>query len=92
MIGAKQIEFIKEDLDRANMNKENNIQQNKINYKFKFLYAVGIFFIVAGHYRNASINVLFDWFLPKGSNIPLFMFCSGYFYKSSSINNIRKLQ
>lgn len=60
------------------------------NIQFKILYALGIFFIVAGHYFNGGVNIFFDWFKPYAFHIGLFVFCSGYFYKKENEESIGK--
>lgn len=54
-----------------------------IDYRFKILYAVGIIMVVAGHCQGGGFSLLTDWFPYSGLHVPLFIFCSGYFYKSS---------
>ena len=55
-----------------------------VNIQFKILYALGIFFIVCGHYFNGGVDILFNWFKPYSFHIGLFVFCSGYFYLPES--------
>lgn len=55
--------------------------QKKIDYRFKILYAVGIFMVVSGHCEGGSISLLYNWFPSGGLHLALFAFCSGYFYK-----------
>ncbi len=54
------------------------------NYQFKLLYALGIVLIVAGHCNAGGIDLFFDWFPYGAFHVALFIFCSGYFYKSSN--------
>lgn len=56
----------------------------KIDYRFKILYAVGMLMVVCGHAGGGGISIMNDWFPYEGLHLALFMFCSGYFYKSSS--------
>lgn len=61
----------------------------KTNYEFKFLYAVGIIFIVAGHCSNdGGVSLFYDLFSPCSFHLGLFAFCSGYFYNKSNESNI----
>ena len=62
----------------------NNNSDTKIDYRFKILYALGIFFVVSGHCQNGGISILYDWFPPYAFHLALFTFCSGYFYKSDN--------
>ena len=59
------------------------------NYTFVFLYAIGSILIVASHCGNGGINLFFDIFPPYAFHLGLFMFCSGYFYKSKNEDNFR---
>ncbi len=51
-----------------------------INYQFKILYCFGILFIVAGHCGEPGISLAYEWFPLYAFHVPLWMFCSGYFY------------
>ena len=53
------------------------------NYTFKLLYIVAIIFVVAGHCENGGISILYEWFSPAAFHLAVFMFASGYFYKTS---------
>lgn len=56
----------------------------KTNYQFKILYAIGIIFVVAGH---AGANDMIFWnelIHCAGFYMGMFVFCSGYFYKSEN--------
>lgn len=55
----------------------------KIDYRFKILYAIGMVIIVAGHCWNGGISLFYEWFPPYAFHLPLFAFASGYFYKNS---------
>lgn len=55
--------------------------------RFSFLYTIGIISVVVGH-SGEGVSLFYDWFTPYSFHLPLFMFCSGYLYKSSSIDNI----
>lgn len=61
-----------------------------IDYRFKILYALGIIFVVAGHCKYGGVSLLYEWFPPYAFHLGLFVFASGYFYKSSVENEIGK--
>lgn len=68
------------------------MKNEKINYQFKILSALGIIFVICGHYGSNifSIGNLFPY---DTFHMPLFIFISGYFYKElnhSSISNVIK--
>lgn len=64
-------------------------EKDNTNYAFKFLYAIGIILIVAGHCNNGGISLFYDWFMPYAFHLALFMFSSGYFYKDKYEYNIK---
>lgn len=66
------------------------MQVNKIDYRFKILYAVGIIMVCCGHAQGGGISIIRDWFPYGGFHLALFIFCSGYFYKSVSEDHIGK--
>ena len=53
----------------------------KINYQFLILQAIGIILVVLGH--KGGISLATDWFAPYSFHILLFIFISGYFYKTN---------
>ena len=61
-----------------------------VDYRFKILYAIGMIMVVASHASGGGITALSDWFPYHGVHLALFMFCSGYFYKSSAEDNVSK--
>lgn len=62
-----------------------------INYQFKILYAIGIYLVVANHCGgHGGISVFYEFFPAYAFHIGLFIFCSGYFYKEKSEQNIGK--
>lgn len=65
-------------------------EKKSINYDFKFLYAIGMILVVAGHCSNGGVSIFYDWFTPYAFHLPLFIFASGYFYKKNDINNCTK--
>ena len=54
-----------------------------IDYRFKLLYAVAMIMVVCDHAWGGGITFIREWFPYGGMHIALFVFCSGYFYKSS---------
>lgn len=64
--------------------------EKKVDYRFKILYAVGIIVVVAYHCYGGATNLFKDWFPYEVYPLPLFAFCSGYFYKSRAEENLPK--
>lgn len=63
--------------------------ENKINYQFKVLYALGIIFVVIGHIANNNVHLFLNNIFPVvGSHLDLFVFASGYFYKKEVENSL----
>lgn len=60
------------------------------DYRFKLMYALAMFMVVCGHCEGGGISLISDWFPYGGVHLPIFMFCSGYFYKSSSEDSMGK--
>ncbi len=58
-----------------------------IDYRFKFLYVIGMILVVAGHCEGGGIDLFYDWFTPYSFHLALFMFASGYFYKKANEDN-----
>lgn len=65
-------------------------KDENINYQFKILYALGIFFVVVGHLQSYAFSVFYEFFPPYGFHMGLFVFCSGYFYKESAEKDIER--
>ena len=62
---------------------------DKTDYRFKILYAIGMIMVVAGHCtEGGGINILANWFPYYGFHLGLFLFASGYFYKEKSEQHI----
>ena len=61
-----------------------NVTKNSKNPIFIFLYAIGTILIVNGHCGDNGLNLLFNVFNFRSFHLGLFMFCSGYFYKSKN--------
>lgn len=60
----------------------------KVNYQFKILYAFGILFVIMGHSTDAGFGLFTEWFALYSFHLGLFVFCSGYFYKDTSHQNM----
>ncbi len=62
--------------------------RQKYNYTFGVLSALGILFVVAGHLGSdiLTVNNLYPYY---SFHMGLFMFISGYFYKSKNENSIK---
>ncbi len=60
------------------------MEEKKIDYRFKILYAIGIIMVCCGHTNGGGISLLNKWIPNGGMHLPLFVFSSGYFYKCSS--------
>lgn len=60
----------------------------KIDYRFKLLYAIGIIMVVSEHCDGGSISLFRTWFPYNGVHLALFVFCSGYFYKSKAESDV----
>lgn len=68
------------------MTESNNVETT--NHEFKVLYMLGMIFVMCGHFGTDILTVggifQYDTF-----HIPMFIFASGYFYKSKYASNIR---
>ena len=56
----------------------------KTDTRFKLLYALGMIIVVSGHAEGGGVSLFYDWFPPYAFHMGLFAFCSGYFYKDAS--------
>lgn len=63
------------------------VKRPMIDYRFKFLYALGIIVVVAGHCGNGGLSIGYEFLPPYAYHLQLFMFCAGYFYKPEVENN-----
>ena len=70
------------------MRKKQEVKPKATDYRFKILYCIGMIMIVAGHCDGGGINLLSDWFPYYGFHLGLFLFASGYFYKTKYENHI----
>lgn len=59
------------------------------DYRFKILYAMGMVMVVCGH-TYGGISIISDWLPYGGMHLALFVFGSGYFYKSKSEESVMK--
>lgn len=57
---------------------------DNIDYRFKIMYALGMIFIVSGHCGGGGLSLAYEFLAVYGFHLALFMFCSGYFYKTVS--------
>ena len=62
----------------------NGASADKVNYRFRILYALAIIFVVAGHCSGGGISFFYEWFPVYGFQVGLFVFCSGYFYHTGA--------
>ncbi|MBQ9685084.1 MAG: acyltransferase family protein [Oscillospiraceae bacterium] len=58
--------------------------ERAVDYRFKFLYAIGMIIVVCCHSDGGGLNLFYDWFSPYAYVLALFVFCSGYFYRDGS--------
>lgn len=61
-----------------------------VNLQFKLLSAIGIIIIVSRHYYHGWMELAYNWFPPYSYNLALFVFISGYFYKTDYEENVGK--
>ena len=73
-------------------NSYKKIYLQKIDYRFKLLYAIGMISVICNHCMGtASLEFnLQGWFNYRSFHMPLFMFAAGYFFKESNVNNTKK--
>lgn len=64
-------------------------KEKNINYSFKLLYAICIFFVACGHCYGGGVNILIDWFPLYSFHLAAFMFASGYFYNPQDVHNMK---
>ena len=76
------------------MNKGRNLRSvntdGGVNLQFKLLSAIGIIIIVSGHCYHGGMELAYNWFPPYSYHLALFVFISGYFYKTDYEENIGK--
>lgn len=58
-----------------------------VNLQFKLLSAIGIIIIVSGHCYHGGMELAYNWFPPYSYHLALFVFISGYFYKTDYEEN-----
>lgn len=63
---------------------------NKIDYRFKFLYFIGIISIIISHCGSGGIDLLYNWFPFNSFFLALFAFTSGYFFHESKTEHTAK--
>lgn len=59
-----------------------------MNYQFLILQAIGIILVVTGH--RGGISFFDDWFPMYSFHMPMFVFISGYFYKTYSEQKVKE--
>lgn len=65
-------------------------EKKQIDYRIRFLYAIGIYLVLAGHCSgNGGLSLFYDWFPPYAFHMGLFVFCSGYLYKDTYLSNLK---
>lgn len=62
----------------------------KIDYRFKFLYLIGILSIIISHCGSGGIDLLYNWFPFNSFFLALFAFTSGYFFRESQTEHTAK--
>lgn len=63
---------------------------NKIDYRFKFLYFIGIISTIISHCGSGDIDLLYNWFPFNSFFLALFVFTSGYFFRESRTEHTLK--
>lgn len=63
---------------------------NKIDYRFKFLYFIGIISIIISHCGQGGIDLLYNWFPFNSFFLALFAFTSGYFFRENQTEHTTK--
>lgn len=67
-----------------------NSSAKPVNIEFRLLTALGIIFVICGHYGIGSLTL--DWLYPYDCfHIPMFMFISGYFFSQKAIESIESV-
>lgn len=56
---------------------------------FRMLYVIGILFVVTSHASGGGIQLFNNIFQENAFHMPLFLFASGYFYKSNNESNVK---
>lgn len=76
------------------MKKDRNLRSvntdGGVNLQYKLLSAIGIIIIVSGHCYHGGMELAYNWFPPYSYNLALFVFISGYFYKTDYEENVGK--
>ncbi len=63
---------------------------DKIDYRFKFLYLIGILSIIISHCGSGGIDLLYNWFPFNSFFLALFAFTSGYFFREIQTEHTAK--
>lgn len=59
----------------------------KINYEFLLLQSIGIILVVLGH--KGGLSLFSEWFPIYSFHMPLFIFISGYFYRTNNEEDLK---
>lgn len=76
----------------SKLNKNPNvIKINKVDYRFKIIYFINMFCVIASHcHGTCSIELnIQGWFDYRSFHMPLFMFAAGYFFKHENVRHIK---
>jgi fucose 4-O-acetylase-like acetyltransferase len=76
-------EFISMNFEAKNSEKN----KFKVDYRFKIIYTIGIISVIASHLKgkgSIELNIQ-GWFPYRSFHMPLFMFSSGYFFKTKNV-------
>lgn len=63
---------------------------DKTDYRFKFLYLIGILSIIISHCGSGGIDLLYSWFPFNSFFLALFAFTSGYFFREEKTEHTAK--
>ena len=69
----------------------NEKDEFKPDYRFKIIYAIAMFCVLASHLQgkgSLELNIQ-DWFPYRSFHMPLFMFSAGYFFKVKNVSHIQ---
>lgn len=62
----------------------------KTDYRFRFLYFIGIISIIISHCGSGGIDLLYNWFPFNSFFLALFAFTSGYFFREKQTEHASK--
>ena len=64
--------------------------EHKRNQTFQYLSVIGIISVIMGHVDLDTFPLMNTWFTPYSYHMALFVFISGYFYKSKNSESVIK--